>query len=396
MPGTTRGPYAGLVPDVGRPSPEEYQPPLTPWSHTWRALLMVVVSGFVWATIAQRMTPERFALDVALGVPAVALVWFRRRRPMTVAVLTLLCSAGSATAAGPAALASVSLSSRRVWPQVVAIGLLNVGVATVFLRVHPAQETQTWWVALGTNIAFTAGMLAVGMYLGSRRELLWTLRARAERAEAEQELRAGQSRLEERGRIAREMHDVLAHRISQISMRAGALAYRDDLPPDDLREGVGVIRDAANQALDDLRGVLGVLRDGEGVLHAPQPTYADLDELVDEARRAGLRVDWTADVGDEPVPDATGRTLYRVVQEGITNARKHAPGAEVSIALHGSPDAGIDVAVLNPLGFGPSAAPGAGLGLVGLAERAELAGGRIEHRAVGGRFELRCWIPWAA
>ena len=381
---------------MGRPSPEEYQPPLTAWSNAWRLAAVVTVSGFVWLTVGELMTPERFVLDVVLGVTAFVLVWFRRRAPMAVAVLTAVLAAGSPTAGGPATLASVSLATRRVWTQVVAIGLLNVAASTVFTYVHPAQERQSWWVGLGTNIVFTAGMLAVGMYIGSRRELLWTLRARVERAEAEQELRAGQSRLEERGRIAREMHDVLAHRISQISMRAGALAYRDDLPADELREGVGVIRDAANQALDDLRGVLGVLRDGEGVLHAPQPTYADLDGLVDEARRAGLRVDWTADVADAPVPDTTGRTLYRVVQEGITNARKHAPGAEVSIALHGSPDAGIDVAITNPLGFGPSAAPGAGLGLVGLAERAALAGGRIEHRAVSGRFELRCWIPWAA
>ena len=130
------------------------------------------------------------------------------------------------------------------------------------------------------------------MYIGSRRELIWTLRQRAERAEAEQELRMAQARGTERSRIAREMHDVLAHRISQISLQAGALGFRSDLDADELRANATVIRDLANEALTDLRGVLGVLRDpGTGELaHAPQPTWSDLPSLVDQAREAGLHV----------------------------------------------------------------------------------------------------------
>ena len=127
--------------------------------------------------------------------------------------------------------------------------------------------------------------MAWGMYIGSRRELLWSLRQRAERAESEQGLRAAQSRSNERERIAREMHDVLAHRISQISMHAGALAFREDLTAEEMRDSAGVIQAKAHEALTDLRGVLGVLRDESGELtHAPLPTYADLPALVDEAR----------------------------------------------------------------------------------------------------------------
>ena len=136
-------------------------------------------------------------------------------------------------------------------------------------------------------------MVSFGLYIGSRRELLWTLRHRAERAEAEQELRVAQARTNERARIAREMHDVLAHRISQVSMHAGALAFREDLTPDEVRTSAAVIREKAHEALTDLRGVLGVLRgaDGEPAL-APQPTYADLGDLVEEAREGGLHVDF--------------------------------------------------------------------------------------------------------
>ncbi|MDX6373813.1 MAG: hypothetical protein QOD98_2801, partial [Nocardioidaceae bacterium] len=197
--------------------------------------------------------------------------------------------------------------------------------------------------------------------------------------------------------IAREMHDVLAHRISQVSMHAGALAFREDLTPEQVHASATVIRDKAHEALTDLRGVLGVLRgaDGEPAL-APQPTYADLDELIAEARTGGVNIEVQDRVSaPTEVPEAAGRTLYRIVQEGITNARKHAPGTLLTLELSGSPEDGLDVVMRNPLGFG-SATPGAGLGLVGLTERAELRGGRLDARREGARFVLHGWIPWAA
>jgi len=193
------------------------------------------------------------------------------------------------------------------------------------------------------------------------------------------------------------MHDVLAHRISQVSMHAGALAFREDLTPEEVRTSATVIREKAHEALTDLRGVLGVLRgeDGEPAL-APQPTYADLDELVAEARAGGLNVELDDRVvAPAEVPEAAGRTLYRIVQEGITNARKHAPRTLLTIEVTGSPEEGLDVVLRNPLGFG-SETPGSGLGLVGLSERAELRGGRLEAHREGATFVLRGWIPWAA
>jgi signal transduction histidine kinase len=161
-----------------------------------------------------------------------------------------------------------------------------------------------------------------------------------------------------------------------------------------------VIRENAHQVLQDLREVIGVLRAPVGEL--PQPTLADVAQLVAESGRAGMRVA-LRDETSGTVPDLAGRTAYRVVQEALTNARKHAPGAEVLVHLAGSPGNGLTVEVDNAPVLGPPATPaptpandpGAGQGLVGLAERVALASGRLEHGpTAGGGWRLAAWLPW--
>lgn len=382
-----------------RPAPEEYQPPLTRWGHTWRLAVMLLISAGIWLTVIERQSDLQRTADLVLGAVSFVLVFFRRRWPLGIAIATNALGTVAATAAGPASLALVSLSTRRRWRHILPMAVLAVISAQLFSHVNPPADAEVWWITLSTNTVFLAAVTAWGMYLGSRRELIWTLRNRAERAEAEQELRAGRARDNERARIAREMHDVLAHRISQISMHAGALGFREDLSADEMRASAAVIQQTAHEALTDLRGVLGVLRDqstGE-LLHTPQPTYPDLAQLVEEARRTGMRVEYDDLIScTDDVPDAVGRTLYRIVQEGITNARKHAPGALLSIRVSGTPEDGIEAVLRNPVGFGPSQTPGAGLGLVGLAERAQLRGGHLSHGRDGSTFVLHTWIPWAS
>ena len=343
-------------------------------------------------------TRWRIPLDLTLGATAFVLVAFRRRRPVAIAVATLVLATFATAAAGPALLATVSLATRRRVPEVVALGLLNVLSSAIYYLITPTVSADPGWVALATSVVFVSGAIGWGLYIGSRRELLWTLRQRAERAEAERDLRVGIAQADERARIAREMHDVLAHRISQVSMHAGALAFRSDLDADALRAGAADIQARANDALTDLRSVLGVLRDaGTGDLtNRPQPTFEDVPALVAEARSAGARIEYADGLaaGDRP-PAALGRTLYRIVQEGITNAHKHAPGTLLSVSVGGGPQQGVDVVLRNPLGLGPSAAPGAGLGLVGLAERVEFAGGTLCHGVEHGAFVIRASLPWA-
>ena len=358
---------------------------------------MLSISAAGWLPVIDDQAEWLWTLDVSLGAVAYVLVFFRRRWPVTIAVLTNLFAAVSGTASGPAVLSVASVATRRRWREIASVGSVAFAAAMFFAASQPGQNDDPWWLNLSVTVIATAAIVGWGMYIGSRRELMWTLRHRAETAESEQELRVEQARADERARIAREMHDVLAHRISQVSMHAGALAFREDLTPEQVRISATVIRDKAHEALTDLRGVLGVLRgeDGEPAL-APQPTYADLGQLVAEARESGLNLAFYDRVSDsDEVPDAAGRTLYRIVQEGITNARKHAPRSLLTVELGGSPDDGLDLVMRNPIGFG-SATPGSGLGLVGLTERAELRGGRLDVRREDATFVVHAWIPWAA
>jgi signal transduction histidine kinase len=194
------------------------------------------------------------------------------------------------------------------------------------------------------------------------------------------------------------MHDVLAHRISLVTMHAGALAYRTDLPLEQVRETAQLIQVKAHEALTDLRQVLGMLRGEEGVPDRPQPTLADLDVLMSEARTSGMVVDFADQLPTGTAPaEQVGRTVYRIVQEALTNARKHAAGTHVSVTVAGDAERGLTVVVGNakPVGrFQRHAAPGSGLGLVGLRERTALTGGTLSIDETDRAFTLRGWLPW--
>jgi len=286
---------------------------------------------------------------------------------------------------------------------------LYAAATVVTWAVHEPRPGADWGAAVGPLLAgalVNASVLAWGMFVRARRQLVLSLAERARRAEAEQQARAQEARRLERERIAREMHDVLAHRISLLSLHAGALEFHPDAPAEEVARAAGVIRQSAHQALQDLRRVISVLRwpaDGAAP-PPPQPTLADLPALVDDSRQAGTRVRLDSRLDDlEAAPADLGRDAYRVVQEALTNARKHAPACAVWLVVEGGPGAGLTVEARNRLPLGGAAGPvaplvpGAGLGLVGLTERVELAGGRLEHGPTAdGHFRLWAWLPWPA
>jgi len=386
-----------MTDSAGRVPPAEYQPALGAVDHAWRYAVCLALSLLFWSWVepGQRHHPGLLALDLGLGAVSYVLVAFRRRAPFAIAFTLNVMAVWSGIAGGPAVLAAVSLATRRIPREVLLITVTIFAASTAFYYVQPFSPQTSLPTLLLVNLLFASIQIGWGMYLGSRREIEWRLERRARAAEAERDERVRSARTAERSRIAREMHDVLAHRISQISLYAGALSFREDLDADTMRAGVKQIQGNAHQALAELRDVLGVLREQEHTepLARPQPTYDDLHELVDETRATGTVIDFTAQVS-EGVPDQVGRTLYRVAQEGLTNARKHAPGAIVRLDVIGDPGAGIDLWVRNAAGIASTATPGAGLGLVGLRERVELSGGSMEAAVAGEDHVLHVWLPW--
>ncbi|MEW9521377.1 sensor histidine kinase [Streptomyces tubercidicus] len=236
-----------------------------------------------------------------------------------------------------------------------------------------------------------------GMYRGARRSLLVSLQDRADRLEREQHLLASQARMEERTRIAREMHDVVSHRVSLMVVHAGALeagAGGTEVSADTGR----LIGDMGRQALNELRQVLGVLRVDDGdqrVPLSPQPTPDDLATLVEESRAAGMQVAFDV-IGEPSAADSTVQpTLYRVLQEGLTNAHKHAGKAPARVEVRYQKDA-VRVIVENEAPDGPvtSLLPSGGHGLVGLGERVTVLGGTFEAGALeNGGFRITATVP---
>jgi signal transduction histidine kinase len=229
----------------------------------------------------------------------------------------------------------------------------------------------------------------------TRAQLLAALRERAERAEAEQELLARDAVLTERTRIAREMHDAVGHRVSLMVLQAGAIEMASG-DPDRVTTLARHVQVAGRQALDELRQAVGVLRSGdqdEAPL-APQPGLDDLERLVKECRAAGMTVELTRPPAEAaPVDAVVSRAAYRIVQEALTNAGKHAPGAPVAVGVERTPER-LVVRILNGAPGEPSRATGGGFGLVGLRERVRTLDGtlRAEPRLDGG-FLVEAVLP---
>ena len=363
------------------------------------AFVAVALAGD--AERAGRLTGGALFWALIIGLACcLALLW-RRRRPVGIALLLAASAIATDFGYGAVLIAVYTVAARRRPAVVAAVAAVDVLAHLVYSVLRP-DPALTLAAAVLVNAAGLVVAIALGSSVRAYRERGRALRERAEQAMTEAARQAERVRVLERGRIAREMHDALAHRISIVSLHAGALEVREDLPHDEVVQAAATIRKHAYQALEDLREILGVLRaeDADANLR-PQPGIADLESLVAEARAAGtvVEVDDGLD-GAEPTASVS-RTVYRIVQEGLTNARKHAPAAPVHLRVDRTASGDLHVRLRNPLDGGTTgpAIPGSRNGLVGLAERISLAGGRLEHgirREAGGAptFDLEAWLPW--
>lgn len=345
--------------------------------------------------------------DLAVAAPATWLTFYDSRHSAPLPVLVAV-----------SAVLFVGLLLRRRFPLVAtttAFLSMLVGIATVpvMVAVHTvaARRGPSWWlwgtsavgalVFVATNwhmalgaVLFIALPAVTGLWMFQRQTLLATLGERAEQAERERDLLAERAVTAERSRIAREMHDVVAHRVTVIALQAGALS----LTSDDARTGevAEVIRKTSTIALTELRDILHVLRDAEDAPAPPTPTpgLAAIGGLIEGAAEAGAAVEVEL---PDPLPDTAGvvgRAAYRVVQEALTNSAKHAPGAavRVTVTVAGSD---LRVAVSNKDSPSrPDTVPGSGYGLIGMRERVSLAGGAMRSgRTDDGGYLVEAQFP---
>ncbi|MFD9339247.1 sensor histidine kinase [Streptomyces sp. NPDC060028] len=380
------------------------------------ALVSMVVGSFAdphgphGPTFGTR-TPEPFSLLLML-LGAAALV-FRRRRPRTVLAVTCALSLAELTTGEPrapvamcAVMALYTVAARTDRPTTWRIGLLTMaGLTGVAMLAGPLP----WYAQENIGIfAWTGMAAAAGDAVRSRRAFVDAIRERAERAERTREEEARRRVAEERLRIARDLHDVVAHHIALVNVQAGVAAHVMDKRPDQAKEALAHVRDASRSALNELRATVGLLRqsgDPEAPTE-PAPGLAVLDELVDTFRHAGLPVQVIVQLGRDrdPLPAAVDLAAYRVIQEALTNVRKHAGvevRAEVSVVRVG---ASVEVTVLDDGGSGAEPAPegpadgdeGGGHGLLGMRERAGALGGScFAGPRYGGGYRVHAILPVA-
>jgi signal transduction histidine kinase len=359
-------------------------------------LTAVLALSSAMTSARQGLNGPLLVIDAIGAATACVALWWRRRWPLGVGLAVAAIEVVSPAAGLAGVVTLYTVAAYRRWQLALLVAAAQVALLPLGRAIQPQGLSPAVYYLTGTFAP--AVVIAWGMFRRTRRQ---AQRESDRRAEAEEQLRIEQVRYAERTRIAREMHDVLAHRISLLSLHAGALEFRPDAPPEEVARAAAVIRASAHQALEDLRAVIGVLRDrpdGPGP-EPPQPTLAALPGLLEESRAAGMGI--RADVGLPDlaaVPDAIGRHALRIVQEALTNARKHATAAPVELRLDGAPGHGLTIEVRNPtpaLATAEPRIPGTGAGLLGLTERATLSGGRLEHGLdEHGQFRLHAWLPW--
>lgn len=290
--------------------------------------------------------------------------------------------------------------SRRVSVWGLAVCLVGSAIAVAQWSNFTHRPDVLGRLAIAAILFAVPALLAwvLGDSMRYRRAYYTNLEERAARLERERDAQARIAAVAERARIARELHDVIAHNVSVMVVQADGASYALASDPVRAREALAAISATGRQALGEMRRLLGVLRREEGgttQARAPQPGIGELGELLDQARTAGLPVSFTVEGVPQPLPGGTALAAYRIVQESLTNTRKHAgPVASASVVLRYSPDT--LVLTISDDGRGAAAPDGAGHGLTGMRERVALYGGSVAAgpRPAGG-FEVVATLPLA-
>lgn len=334
--------------------------------------------------------------EVGACVVAAGLLTVLLTRGTAVAGLALAGLAAFSAATPAAAVAVVVLvgrSSRRTGVAAVAAFVVSASLAVLLVAPDEAAALIPFVAGIGVVLVL------VGAVLDARLEV-------KEQAGRERDLLVERARSQERTRIAGEMHDSLSHHLSLIALHAGALGRREDLPPETVRSSSRLVAELSRTAHAELREVLGVLHGHLPPEPVPPATASGLPDLVEQHRAAGVQVrahldgavtGVGVDRGDPRLSEATSRLLHRVARELLANAALHAPGAAVDLTVAARDDH-VEMCCRNHVpeaGRGvPADNSGTGLGLAGMAERVEIAGGRFRAGVVEGGFVVEVAVPW--
>ncbi|GAA2654807.1 sensor histidine kinase [Streptomyces vastus] len=378
---------------------------------------------------------------IVFGALAGSALLFRRRWPIAVVLVSIaITPAAMGYLMGLVALYTLAASElpRRIIGALASMSMVGVLIVT-YVRAHQGVvrgdvafgEWAVPFLSLTTSLGLTAPPILLGLYVGARRRLMESLRERADSLERELQLlaeraeeRAEWARNEERTRIAREMHDVVAHRVSLMVVHAAALQAVARKDPEKAVRNAALVGDMGRQALTELREMLGVLRTGDGLSPRTQPVplaavgaaaaaaasravddeggdgpcLADLDELVGQSAAAGMAVDLSVDGDSRAYAPEVEQTAYRVVQEALTNVHKHAAGAKTHVRLaHRSAEIAMQVENEPPPileAASDARLPSGGNGLVGMKERvAALGGVFVSGPTDAGGFRVSAVIP---
>ncbi len=387
------------------PQPEPawrpFRGPFVRWprtADTVLAFLALMMTLSMWRSrgfAAEAVPIEKFAAVMLFLAGNLALIW-RRQHPFNVHAIVLLASVMAIAAnflSGPVFALAVSLYSLGRYEVTDEKSFLGVAAGVVLLAVN--------YFILGTpepNSILPLVMAFVAWYIGRRirfrGEYLQLLEERAEQMEREQSAEAEKAENEERTRIARELHDIVAHQVSLMTIQASAAKVVAVKNPEAAQEAMASIESAGRQALDELRHLMGVLRpDRDNDARTPQPGVQELSRLVEELNKAGLVV--SLDVAQElgTLPVRVDLSVYRIVQEALTNVMKHAgPGASATVSIH-SEKRLIYIEIENDR-VGATTLPGSGHGIAGMRERAQILGGTLDAAVTeAGGFRVQATLP---
>lgn len=374
-------------------------------SHLLDAAVLLLVGGIIAVGVTVRADASTRPLALALALAAAAVLVLRRRAPtatlavsgaLVLALFAVENAAGSVAVIAPAfALYSLALTSGRL--RLVAVLAAAAGAVVVVDLVLAGHGANALTLQTAAHVALVAIPVLAAETLRNRRAYVRVLVERLEAAEREREEEALRRAEQERLRIARDLHDVVAHTLTTINVQAGVAGRLLDRDPGHARGALATIETASHEALNELRAILGVLREpgNRSVPLEPAPDLAALGALIEQARRTGLQVSLEVE-GQQPkrVPDAVQLAAFRILQESLTNARRHAPAAEARVSLAYGADR-LRLAVENDADHadnGNGSRPG--VGILGMRERAAALGGSLQAQSTGSRFRVLAELPY--